>query len=224
MFLKVIPINLSISKAYLIIEESPVLVDTGSPNEEQKIQAALEQEGYSWNDLKLIIHTHGHIDHVGSTKKIKSLTLAPTAIHPLDQENVISGNNGPIKPARFAGKILKPFAERSYPSFKPDLLIEEGFSLQEYGVQGKVIHTPGHTKGSISVVLKTGEAIIGDLLMGGHLGGAILSSKPRIHYFAELTEQIEPSFNKLLQHNVHTLYVGHGGPLKMEKSRKIFQK
>jgi glyoxylase-like metal-dependent hydrolase (beta-lactamase superfamily II) len=39
--------------------------------------------------------------------------------------------------------------------------------MKAFGVDGKVVCTPGHTAGSISVVLSTGEAIVGDLLMGG---------------------------------------------------------
>ena len=60
-------IRLSISTAYLIRHERPVLVDTGAPGDLPRLTAALAAAGVAPADLALVIHTHGHADHVGSS-------------------------------------------------------------------------------------------------------------------------------------------------------------
>jgi glyoxylase-like metal-dependent hydrolase (beta-lactamase superfamily II) len=79
--------------------------------------------------------------------------------------------------------------------------------------------TPGHTAGSLSVLLAGGEAIVGDVLMGGFMGGTFRAGKPNLHYFAEDPGQVRRSLEFLLAQPVHTLHVGHGGPLAAEVVR-----
>lgn len=85
--------------------------------------------------------------------------------------------------------------------------------LDELGVAGVVLHTPGHTPGSISVVLDSGDAIVGDLLMGGYLGGAILPTRPAFHYFAADLPGVMVSLDRVLAAASGRLFVGHGGPV-----------
>ncbi|MBS3816479.1 MAG: hypothetical protein KGY76_02825 [Candidatus Thermoplasmatota archaeon] len=73
-----------------------------------------------------------------------------------------------------------------------------GFDLSELGIEGEILHTPGHTPGSISIVLNTSEAVVGDLVMGGTLS----PSKPVRPIFAYDLEEVEKSLKKLLIHDV----------------------
>lgn len=66
-----------------------------------------------------------------------------------------------------------------------DIPLCDGMKLNEFGVDATIMETPGHTPGSVSVFLPDGDAIVGDLLMGGIMGGAYLASKPNFHYFAD---------------------------------------
>jgi glyoxylase-like metal-dependent hydrolase (beta-lactamase superfamily II) len=111
-----------------------------------------------------------------------------------------------------------------FPRIAPDVKFEHELHLAEYGVAGKVIHTPGHTAGSVSVMLDNGEAIIGDTLRGGYLGGTLFRHKPLIHYFAEDLTQIKPSLEKIMAYNPQTIYVGHGGALSADSVRRFMQK
>ncbi len=95
-------------------------------------------------------------------------------------------------------------------------------SLTDFGVDGKVILTPGHTKGSISVVCSNNEAVIGDLLMGGWMGGAVLGSTPNYHYYIDDLNNLHASLKKIVGFKPSQLYVGHGGPLNAEKAVKRF--
>ena len=64
--------------AFLLRTDSgAVLIDTGLPGSERKVEMALLANGLGWSDLKLIAVTHGHIDHAGSAKRIRDLSGAP---------------------------------------------------------------------------------------------------------------------------------------------------
>jgi glyoxylase-like metal-dependent hydrolase (beta-lactamase superfamily II) len=80
-------------------------------------------------------------------------------------------------------------------------------------VDGKVFFTPGHTKGSISILFGNREAIIGDVMMGGVLGGAVFGTRPNYHYFIDDRKDLHASIKKIMSWNPAKLYVGHGGPL-----------
>ena len=170
---KVIPLHLRISTAFLIVGDRPVLVDTGTPKDFDAIVRLLAKENVTPGDLALILHTHGHQDHCGSSAQLKGVSSAPLVIHTLDAFMPRQGRNGPLTPRCLLARLLMPFLNSSFPSFGPDVLLDKEMSLRDYGVDGRIVFTPGHTAGSISVVLDTGEAICGDLLRGGYLGGAI---------------------------------------------------
>src|SRR4051794_11583536 len=95
---QIIPIPLGITKAFLVKEDGAILIDTGCPNDEQRIVAALAKEKVGPADLRLILHTHGHYDHCGSTAKLKEWTAAPVAIHRRDVHLLTTGRNDPLKP------------------------------------------------------------------------------------------------------------------------------
>ncbi len=218
---RVIKIKLSISNAYLIKGRKTILVDTGAPREGIKILRALAGLGIEPKDFSLILHTHAHMDHVGSTLELKRWVDAPTAVHVSDAAMLASGNMGKVTAINLEGRIILPFVNKPFPGVKPDILIKDEISLNEFGVDGRIIFTPGHTTGSISILLKNGEAIIGDLLMGGWLGGNLQPTRPNFHYYAEDMNEVRASIQKLLSYNPQKLYVGHGGPLDAATVRQF---
>ncbi len=219
----IIPIKLSLSNAYLILEEKPILVDSGSPGEELKIISALAEHGIKLKDLSLIIHTHIHGDHVGSTNALLELANIPVGFHQADLPFVEGANNGELTGIGLRGNIMaRFFAEGNFDPPKQDVDLIDGFRTDSYGAAGKILHTPGHTAGSISIVLDDGNAIIGDLLMGGYIGGALFPHKPMYHYFADDLTAVNQSIHKVLQEDAHTLFVGHGGSLKSSRVRNWF--
>ena len=108
--------------------------------------------------LKYIINTHGHFDHVAGNKKLKDATGAKLIIHPLDEPMLamiattaaswgLSGENSP----------------------PPDRTVEEGETISFGEITLKVIHTPGHSRGGISLYTD-GVAFVGDTLFAGSIG------------------------------------------------------
>jgi glyoxylase-like metal-dependent hydrolase (beta-lactamase superfamily II) len=212
-------IRLSLSNAYLVHGERAILVDSGSPGESQAIRKALAQAGVDVSSLSLLLHTHGHSDHAGNTAELRRLSGAPVAIHAADAAMLRSGRNRPLPPTRLEARMIRPFVDKPFPAVEPDMVFERELDLAPYGVDGRVVMTPGHTAGSVSVLLASGEAIVGDVLMGGLMGGTFMGSTPNLHYFAEDAGQVRRSLDFLLAQPVHTLYVGHGGPLAAEAVR-----
>jgi glyoxylase-like metal-dependent hydrolase (beta-lactamase superfamily II) len=210
----VTPIRLSLSNAYLVQGARPMLIDTGAPNEVGKILAALAAKGLTPADLSLVLHTHVHSDHVGSSAALLEAGGVPAAIHPADRWILTQGHSGMLRGIGLRGQIMARFMNnRRFPPFAADVELSHGMRLDRFGVAGAVLHTPGHTAGSVSILLDSGEAIVGDLLMGGYLGGTVRARHPMYHYFAEQFELLGPSLAQVLGQHPHTLYVGHGGPL-----------
>lgn len=217
------PIKLGFSNAYLVQGEQNVLVDTGSPGESKKILEALRRHGVVPTDLALILHTHVHSDHVGSTAELLKYTSVPTAYHAADEPLMQQGNNGKLTGIGLRGKVMATFFSGSkFERFTPSVHLTDKMRLDDYGIAATVLHTPGHTPGSVSLLFDNGEAIVGDVWMGGFVGGNILSKRPNYHYFAEDEVQLKQSMSGLLAEDVTTLYVGHGGPLDASRVRRRF--
>ena len=215
-------IPMTIANAYLVRDERPILVDAGGPGRAGRILDALAKGGVGPKEISLVLLTHGHADHFGSAAELRRLTGAPVAVHKLDADSVRRGRNPALPATRLRGSLLKPFLPQAAPPVEPDLVFHGETSLEEFGVGGRVVDTPGHTAGSVSVWLPGEEVIVGDVMMGGHMGGAFRPGVPRYHYFAEDLGRVRESIDKILDLSPKRIYVGHGGPLDPETVRRRF--
>ena len=193
-----------------------VLVDAGNPGKADFILERLA--GHTLlKEIRLILITHGHVDHFGSAKELRERTGAPVAIHVLDSGAARQGVNQPdsLRPTSrlmdFLMRIPLPLFPDRAPAFEPDISLESAYRLDEFGVAGWVIPTPGHTPGSVSVLLDSGEAIVGDMVMGRLMG---LIRKPGPPIVAWDLERNWESLRQLLALAPRVVYAGHGGPFE----------
>ncbi|HIJ57416.1 MAG TPA: MBL fold metallo-hydrolase [Deltaproteobacteria bacterium] len=105
-----------------------------------------------------IINTHGHFDHVGGNRKLKAATGADILIHPLDAPMLSNLSASAVAWGLFAED-----------SPEPDRAIEEDDTVVIGTITLKVIHTPGHTPGGISLYTD-GVLFVGDTLFSGSIG------------------------------------------------------
>ena len=214
-------ISLDGTNCYLVKTDGGyILIDTNFPFQRNKFEKTLEREGCRPGNLKLIVITHGDIDHTGNGAYLREKYKARIAMHEGDTEmcmnDGITRDRGEMPKdfsfllmilwllrgfLRFAvGQMLwrKPFDR-----FEPDLLLEEGQSLAEYGFDAKILYTPGHSKGSISILTASGDLICGDAF--NNIQGRILKSID------------EGGFERLKALGIKTFYPGHGKPFLMEQ-------
>jgi glyoxylase-like metal-dependent hydrolase (beta-lactamase superfamily II) len=155
------------SNMYLLASsKGMILIDAGWPGFEKRVVRLLNR--LHRTDLRLILITHGHFDHYGSAAAIRRLTGAVIAVHKLDEEFMAKGAT-PLGMKHGMGKMmarLLPVGEfflQTEPTFA-NIVFDESFSLALYGIDGYVLHTPGHTYGSCSIVINNEIAFTGDLL------------------------------------------------------------
>lgn len=220
--MQIIKIKLLVSNAYLVVDKKSMIVDTGSANEADRILAAVRRAGVREKDISLILHTHGHVDHAGSTAELRRRLGVPVAVHAEDAFMLQTGTNGTVNPINFEASVYKRILVKPYEPCPPDLVIEKEITLDVFGVNARVTFTPGHTKGSISILFGNNEAIIGDVMMGGLIGGNLFASRPTYHYFYEDFDEIKASIRKLIEYKPAKMYVGHGGPMTLDAVIKRF--
>jgi hydroxyacylglutathione hydrolase len=160
-----------VANTHLITNERGVyIVDAGMPHQARRILGKVRELGYAPSDVRLILITHGHIDHAGSAAALKRLTGAPLAMH-RDDVRLTTTPSLKIPPGRnptteTIGRVMRAFGwVMPLETFAPDILLEEGQSLREFGLDARIVHTPGHTLGSITLFTKEGAAFIGDAIL-----------------------------------------------------------
>lgn len=191
---------------YLVLDDDGImLIDTGLPGNSSKIIKYVEKQlKHSPQDIKTIVITHQHMDHMGSLSKMKDITGAKVAIHPADAD-YIRGKTNHAGPA-FSNIMVKliQLIYRTKP-VEPDILLENGDQIGEY----QVIHTPGHTPGSICLYNPENKTIfVGDNLR--YKDGKLQSPGERL---LPEPEKYEESMKKLLNYDIEVIFTGHTAPV-----------
>lgn len=216
-------LSLGICNCYVIKEEGVILVDTGPPHQKVKFLKKLKNLSIKPEEIALIFLTHGHWDHAGSVNELKKLTGCKVAVNRYEKDWVEKALKiippGVNLWGRFLSlvmKILVPFAKFSGTS--ADLVLENvEFSVEPFGIQGKIIHTPGHSPGSMSLLLDSGEAFVGDLAMYGFPK----LTRNAMPLFAGNPGHVKESWMKILNMGARWIYPAHGRRFKADELKKL---
>ena len=210
--------------AYIVRGERSVIVDTGIPGYGGRILKTMSRQGIRPGDISLIIITHGHHDHTGSAAFLREKTGAPVAIHRGDVEALRTGINPPLHPVGGRGRFLAALAGMTRTrvrGMEPQLVLEGETDLSAYGIEGKIVPAPGHTAGSVCVLLAGGCALVGDMIFGG----LVRKHTPGFPYFCQDAETASKSIADILDRKPKIFYPGHGGPFTGGQVwRKFFAK
>jgi glyoxylase-like metal-dependent hydrolase (beta-lactamase superfamily II) len=209
-----------LANTYLIdAPEGLALIDTGFPNGAGKILAAMRQLGRAPSDLRHIILTHAHFDHIGSLAAIERATGARTYMHPIDAPIAERGSGfrrlKQPAPGLLPSLLFKVFARRN-PTVEPcriDQTVTDGEVLPIAGGL-QVLHVPGHCAGQIALLWASQRA-----LFTGDACTNIFGLGPPIGY--EDQAEGERSQRKLAALDFDIACFGHGAPILRSAATKF---
>lgn len=163
-----------------------IIVDPGFDNTSEAKQILGAIQNYKFK-VKSIVNTHGHSDHIRGNKIVKAATGASILIHEYD-----------------APMLCNP---------KADKILHEGDVIKLGEIKLQILHTPGHSKGSIAL-LGSKEVFVGDTLFAGSIGRYDLIG-------GSLRELMSSLRNKILKLPNHfKVYPGHGEVTTIGEERR----
>jgi len=203
------------SNIYLIEGEDLILVDTGMPGDGDKVLETLKDLGYRNVDLKYILITHTHLDHVGSLAYLKKATGAKI-VASVKEKDFIEGRRMlcSMKREGVGGKFFKIilFMLEKFAVKYESAMLDVAFDGNENNeiVKGfKIINTPGHSMGSLSYLCLTkGAVFTGDALTGVPVPGLPMRLGCSDHGQALVSVKHISAFK------FNTALFGHGIPVK----------
>jgi hydroxyacylglutathione hydrolase len=210
-------INLGGVNCYLLAAgDGFILIDTGFRGKRAQLEKHLEDFGCTQGKLKIIVLTHGDMDHADNCAYLRSKYGCKVAMHKLDSEMVEMGDmsrNRKAKPDkmsltfRLMGFVVSIFLKGAnrFEKFTPDIIVDEGFDLSTFGLDAKILHLPGHSKGSIGILTGDGKLFCGDFAYNMFGFG----------YVDDIADH-NSSMEKLIQLKIDTIYPGHGKPFPMK--------
>jgi len=197
------------ANVYLLVDDGLTLVDTGFFGRADRILEQIEELGYSPSDINRIIITHHHADHVGSLAALKKVTQAEIIAHPADAPYIDGSlpQPGPSRP-QWLSNFLPRFGWLwTTEPVAVDTLVNDGDELPILGGI-KILHTPGHTPGSICLYLQSKRLLIaGDLL--AHRFGLKLPSRA---FTVDIDQEMQ-SIKRIAALEVDIICFGHGSPI-----------
>ena len=204
-----------VSNFYIVVDKEIFVVDTGMPGNAGKIIKYLENElHHEPKDIKTIVITHHHFDHTGSLDKLKKITGAKVAISGEDAEYLTDEKSQAGSALMVPLIKLLNFIYRIKP-VKPDIILEEGDHVGNY----QVIHTPGHTPGSICLYNSINKVIFtGDNLQ--YVDGKIKGPSSRL---IPEPEKYKKSMEKLGELDIEVILTGHGKPVTSDANKKLVE-
>ena len=195
-----------------------VLIDTGYPQSLYMLIESMRALGFDYRDVRHIVHTHGHIDHIGGTRALVALTGARTYIGRADAD-MVRGING----LDWCREFDRPFDE----PFEPDVLIDDGDEIAFGDTVIRFVTTPGHTAGTLSLFFDLTDS--GRTYRAGLFGGAGLNTLQSAYFLKygvpfSMRETFVSSIDKVIGERVDIHLGNHLGDNDHEKRAALIGK
>jgi len=221
---QVIPVSSKKSNCFVIRNsKTSILIDTGIQGNTGNFLEVFKENHIEPTDISLIILTHTHYDHCGNAAELKALTQSRIMVHASEADNLRRGYSPFPDGTSFLPDLISKISnslrsgKQQFKPVEPDILIKDRFDLQEFGIDGYVLPTPGHTPGSLCIVLKEEIVFTGDSMFN-ILPGSVYPP------FANDKEMLKRSWFKLMDSGASFFYPAHGKPFDLEKLKRSLKK
>lgn len=197
--------------------EKNILIDTSPKFVWNKLEERLKH--LNVDRIDYLVLTHTHYDHAENSKKIKEKYNAKVIVHRNEASYLTSGENILPKGTNVVTKIIirlfgKQFLSKvKYEPCQHDYLVDSTFDFSNMGFNAYIMHTPGHTIGSMSIIIDDNIAIVGDTMFGVFKWSVFPP-------YADNIIQMIGSWRKLLKTSCLVFIPGHGSA----NSRSLVQK
>jgi len=198
---------------YLITTpQGHILINTGMPGSAAMIRSHVEALGFKFSDIKILLATHAHFDHVGGTAEVKKITGAKMMINENDAPVLADGGNSDFA---FGGK------GSTFQPVKADRLLRDHDTVKLGGMQLIVLHTPGHTKGACSFLFdvkdehRTYRVLIANMPTINE--GVKVSGMPS---YPNIATDYAYTFDSLKKLQFDIWFASHAGQFGLHKKRK----
>jgi len=213
--------------SYLIeTTEGLFLVDGGIAGTGRKILKRIAEIGRKPEDLLFAVLTHAHLDHFGGLAEVQEASGCAIICHPSHADTARRGD-GIVSPGLNAiGRIYKHIADFILPKLKLPklrniLTAEDGMRLHGLGLAGRLLHTPGHSTGDLTLVLDEGHAFVGDLVQGRRIARF---TSPEFSIMATDETAMFASWRVLLESGAKVIYPGHGNIVTKDDIIPVFRR
>lgn len=192
---------------YLISNgKSAVLVDTGREKYRQMVLDACKLY-----QVQLLVLTHGHMDHAQNAAFLARELNCPIAIHRADLSLLGDNMRQSLSANSILGRIVRFVSVKSFridgiQAVTPTVFLEDGDSLDHYGISARVVGLPGHTDGSIGLDVAGHDLIVGDALMNMFY--------PTVSMLYHNREIMMKSAKKIQEIGPRIIHFGHGKPVE----------
>ena len=199
-----------------------LLVATSIHRNEKNLLKALDRLGATKENLIALMLTHSHFDHVANAHKIKQIFNTKIYIHSSEkrdlQDAIVKVPKGISAISSFFSHLGSKSAEKfKFAKAQPDVCVEDSFDFKDIGFNITILHTPGHSIGSMSIIVDGEIAIVGDLMFGVFYNGLIPP-------FADFPSEMINSWGKLLETECQIFLPSHGSERNKELVQKKYEK
>jgi len=199
------------SNSYLVLDgDDSVLVDTGYMRSRDTLREKLD-DLLGGRDLSWLVLTHTHYDHAENAAMVKKHYNARIVVHKDGAEHLKQGCSPIPCGTNLITRLLVGVGRKinrisRYESANPDILVDDNYHLTPHSY---LLHTPGHTEGSMSLIVDGEVALVGDAMFG-------VFSWSIFPPFANDVPTMKKSWDKLIKTGCAIFLPGHGTPNSRE--------